>query len=162
MTDDAMDDILDELLKQYSPEVYLMYRMPNGEILVTLRLHPMAVRGVLTIAETGKEFTMEILASDQKVTATVAWLDAKGNPAKVDGIPVWAESGGGVVTLAPAADGMSCEIAADQIGTAQVSCTGDADLGEGTRSVVVTGDVQVVAGEAVSGSMTFGPPEPQE
>ena len=37
----------------------------------------------------------------------------------------------------------------------QIHATGDANLGEGVKNVTATYDVQVIAGEAVAGEITF-------
>jgi hypothetical protein len=99
-----------------------------------------------------------VLASDQLVTAQIKAVDAKGNPARIDGAPVWASSDEGVVTVI-ATDGETAAIAAvGPVGTAQVQVTVDADLGEGVRPLTGTLDVEVVASEAVA--VTIVPGEP--
>jgi hypothetical protein len=104
---------------------------------------------------------MLILTATQQVPYTLAFTDAKGNPARVDGIPQWAASSPETLALTPGADGMSCLAVAGLVGDTQISATADADLGEGTRPVVVTDTVRVVAAEAVAGTMTAGTPEEQ-
>lgn len=105
---------------------------------------------------------MLLLSNAQKVTATVEPLDQYGNPARVDGIPVWNNSDPTVVQLDVAADGITAVVTAlGPLGTAQLSATADADLGSGTRSISVTADIQVEASEAVSLGIKFGAPEPK-
>jgi hypothetical protein len=90
-----------------------------------------------------------ILTDVQKVTLAVAFVSAKGNPAVVDGLPVWGTSDATVLSVVPAADGLSADVVAvGPLGTAQVSVTADADLGEGVRALVGTLDVTVIASEA--------------
>lgn len=85
--------------------------------------------------------------------------DARGRPARFDGVPTWESSAPGTVDLRPAADGLSCLIGSlDAEGAATVTVTGDARQGEeivpitGVLSVVVAaGDVavfEIAAGEA--------------
>ena len=102
------------------------------------------------------------LQDDQKVSFSISIVDAKGNPAQVDGVPAWASSNEAILTVAPAADGMSAvATAVGPVGPSQISVTADADLGSGTKQIVGTQDVDVVAGEAVSVGITAGTPEPQ-
>lgn len=86
-------------------------------------------------------------------------VDARGRPARFDGVPTWESSVPGTVDLRPAADGLSCLIGSlDAEGAATVTVTGDARQGEevvpitGVLSVVVAaGDVavfEIAAGEA--------------
>ncbi len=103
------------------------------------------------------------LTDVQKVAATIAVLDAKGNPAAIDGVPVWAAGDPAILAVTPAADGLSAVIAAVGPLTAgtQVTVTADADVGEGVKPIVGILDVAVVASEAVSVNVTAGTPEPQ-
>lgn len=91
-----------------------------------------------------------------KLNGSVAFTNAKGNPARVDGIPVWAIGGDPIGTVTASDDGMSASVDLNgTLGTAQISVTADADLGAGVRSLVVLGDLQIVAGEAIAGSINF-------
>ena len=99
-----------------------------------------------------------MLADNQQVTATIQAVDAKGNPARIDGAPVWASSDAAILTVT--SDGeMGATIAAvGPIGTAQVQVTVDADLGAGVRPLTGIMDVEVVGSEAVA--LTIVPGEP--
>lgn len=103
------------------------------------------------------------LTSSQKCTVSVAAVDAKGNPAQIDGAPVWTiESGADKLTLVPAADGLSAEVlAAGPVGDAQVKVTADADLGEGVTPLTGLLDVTVIAGAAVALALTPSAPVEQ-
>ena len=73
--------------------------------------------------------------------------DAKGRPAKVDGVPVWASSDETVLAVTPAADGMSALIDTVAAGTARATVSADADLGAGVLTITgVTEDVNVTLG----------------
>ena len=107
------------------------------------------------------EVAMSIVLKDtQRVTINVSPVDAKGNPAQVDGAPVWAVVGPGIVTLAPSADGMTCvATTTGDLGTTQVTVTADADVGEGVQTISGLLDVEVVGGTAVSLAVAAGVPE---
>ncbi len=102
-----------------------------------------------------------ILTTVQKVALSVAFVDAAGNPATVDGIPAWASSDESIITIADiSADGMSCfAVTVGPLGNAQVSVQADADLGAGVRPVTGVIDFEVQAAEAVSASIAAGTPE---
>lgn len=100
------------------------------------------------------------LLDSQKVRLSIAPLDAAGQPATIDGLPVWTSTDESVVSLEVAVDGMSVEaIATGPVGNAQVSVSVDADLGSGVRTLTATLDIEVVGGEAVTLSIAAGTPE---
>ena len=112
-----------------------------------------------------KNITMLVLPNDQKVVATVEPVDAKGNPASIDGIPAWSSSSTSIATVNPLpADGsgkFSAEvIPASQLGTCQINVTADADLGSGIQQISGVLDLQVVGGQAVGFTITTSPPAP--
>lgn len=89
------------------------------------------------------------ITNEQKVEVTLAPLTAAGNPATLDGAPVWAVVEGGDATLEVAEDGLSAFLvsgAADV--TSQITVTADADLGEGVVTLTDTIDLVVVAAPA--------------
>jgi hypothetical protein len=103
-----------------------------------------------------------VLTATQKAALAISVVDAKGNPAQVDDVPVWGVSNESVLTLTVAEDGMSASVAAvGPVGASQVSVTCDADLGDGLKPIVGLLDVTVVAGEAVAVALTPGTPEEQ-
>jgi hypothetical protein len=136
---------------------------PSGEIKLYLTAERPGFRwtinynGVIT-----KYVTMLALQNDQQVTASIQPVDAKGNPAKVDGIPEWTSSSADVAVVQAAPDGLSATVAGVDIGTCQVNVSADADLGEGVKPLTGTLDVEVVAGSAVALSITTGTPEPKK
>jgi hypothetical protein len=101
------------------------------------------------------------LTDSQQCPVSVAFTDKKGNPALVEGAPVWASSDENVAKVTAAADGMSAVIVAGNIGTAQISVTADADLGAGVTSLASVLDLTVMAGAAVAANITTGAPEEQ-
>ena len=103
------------------------------------------------------------LASGMQVHVEVKYVDVNGNPAEVDGEVTWESSDESVIEVAvDEADSSRATVqAVGGIGQAQVTATADADLGEGTRELVTPMDVTVVAGEAMSGTISpVGSAEP--
>lgn len=89
----------------------------------------------------------------------VTWLDGRGFPATVDGDTVFASDNEAVAKVSTDADGKpQLEITGSPGQTCQITATADADLGAGTRQVIATGTVEVVAGEAVTGTLNIGDP----
>jgi hypothetical protein len=96
--------------------------------------------------------------SIQEFTFKIEILDGKGRPAPVDGPPTWLADNTDVLALTPAADGMSCKVAAVGIpGTGTVQVSADADLGSGSELLVGTGDVNVTPAPAKTIKLTPGP-----
>lgn len=102
-----------------------------------------------------------ILTDEQQVRLSVAFTTAAGNPARVDGVPAWESSDPSVIEIVDvAADGMSCTArTVGPLGSVQVSVKADADLGAGVREVAAVDTIEVMAAEAVSASISAGPPE---
>jgi len=99
----------------------------------------------------------------QTFNAVVSWVDASGNPAQVDGPTTWASSD--PTTVSVTADGTDSTKSSGTglvVGTAQITASVDADLGSGVRTITAMGDITVIAGEAVAGTITFtvNPPSP--
>lgn len=105
---------------------------------------------------------MLMLTDTQKAMLAITIVDAKGNPAVVDGAPEWSTSDASVLSVQPAADGMSAIVrASGGLGSAQVSVTADADTGAGIEPIAGTLDVEVIAGKAVAVSISAGAPDEQ-
>jgi len=88
------------------------------------------------------------ITNEQKVEVTLAPTTEAGNPATLDGAPVWTVVSGDA-TLEVAADGLSAFLvsgAADVNSVIEV--TADADLGEGVVTLTDTIDLAVVAASA--------------
>lgn len=105
---------------------------------------------------------MIVLTNTQKVAVTIQPVDSLGNPALVEGVPVWSVSDPNLLTLDVAADGMSgFVVTVGPVGLAQVNVSADADLGEGVTTITGLLDVEVIASEAVTFNITTGIPEPR-
>jgi hypothetical protein len=95
-----------------------------------------------------------------------AFKDSKGNPAKVDGVPEWATDSPEVLSLEPAADGMTCKVTALGLITsadvpARVQVTADADLGAGVKPIIGVLEFDVTPGEAVTVQLETEPAQEQ-
>lgn len=105
---------------------------------------------------------MALVVKDTDVPGTVdvsiSFKDAKGRPAKVDGVPTWkAEDPTVVDSITPSADGMSAKLhLADTVGASQVTVTADVDLGDGVNSHDFVDTVSILAGDAVAADFKFG------
>lgn len=100
-----------------------------------------------------------VLTDEQKVELALSPKTAAGNPAALDGAPVWTVSDEAVLELTVSADGLTASVAAKGLGSAQVSVVADADLDEGeTREISGVLDIVVVAAEAASLGISAGVP----
>ena len=118
--------------------------------------------GPITI--TAKGDIMFTLPVDDAVKMQVTYVDAEGNPAKVDGPITWASSD---ETLAEVeVDSVDSSIVTvtpvGPTGQVQITATADADLGDGVRELITVCDISLVAGEAVAGTIQpVGAPFPK-
>lgn len=106
----------------------------------------------------------QVLTVTQQVRVSCAWVDKKGNPADVEN-PVFSVSDGAVLSVEtdPNGDPLTALVkAVGPVGSGQVNCTVDPKIGPEEGQLVATLDVQVVAGEAVTGTFSTGTPEEQE
>ena len=93
---------------------------------------------------------MATLNTDQQYAGvTLKITDDKGRDATIDGMPVWASSDETVLKVTPTDNSMTAIIDSVTPGTARVSVTVDADLGEGVMNIVgTTEDIVVTAAPA--------------
>jgi hypothetical protein len=103
------------------------------------------------------DFKMQ-LPDDKSVSATASFVDAKGNAAQVQGTPVWETDRPDLLVMIDNGIGSVIVSALGPLGSGQVTCTGDADLGDGVVPVILLGTVEVIAGTAVGGVINFGAP----
>lgn len=107
-----------------------------------------------------KGISSMFLTDLQKVSVSIAPVDAMGNPAKLDGVPSWTVSDETILTVTPAEDGMSAVVSTvGPLGMAQVAVVADADLGEGVTTIAGTLDIEVIASAATALSVSVGAPE---
>lgn len=89
------------------------------------------------------------IMDDQTFEATVSAVDARGNPARIDGDPQWTVSD--PVLLSLTINGAQAIVsAAGPLGVGQLRVSVDADLGAGVRPLTGLLDVEVISGEAVA------------
>ena len=99
------------------------------------------------------------LTDIQQVTLAITVVDARGNPAALDGAPVWTSSDAALLTVVPSTDGLSCVCTAvGPLGAAQVTVTGDALIGDGVRELFGVLDIDIVASEALNITIVPGVP----
>lgn len=124
----------------------------SGQIeLETIDEQPRLIFSVTIGGTIIRDIKMLVLPVDKKVPASVQPVDAKGNPAQVEGAPVWTSSAENIATVTAAADGLSAEVTpTGALGTCQINVTADADLGSGVTEIIGVLDVTTVAGEAVA------------
>jgi len=97
------------------------------------------------------------IAANQSRAVSVAFTNANGRPADVQGAIEWSSSDEAVATVTTSATdpNQALIIAGPSAGTAVISALADADLGEGVTEVEATLDVEVIArGEATGGEIT--------
>lgn len=105
--------------------------------------------------ETSMAFTMT--DSQQTTVKVVAFTDKKGNPVAPTAPPAWLVDNTDLLTLTPAADGMSClVVATGPLGDGVVSCKATTPSGDIAGSL----DVKVVSGAPVS--IVLAPDAPVE
>lgn len=83
-------------------------------------------------------------------------------PARVDGVPVWASADATIIQVNPAADGMSGTVPCISAGVSRFTITADADLGSGVQTITgVSEDITVTNDPALLAStfvITMGAP----
>jgi hypothetical protein len=104
---------------------------------------------------------METIRDDQKQTLSIQPLDAKKQPALLDGAPVWASSDETVVVVVASSDGLSAVASGVSPGTARVVVTADADLGSGVTPLTGSLDYTITAGQAATIDIAAAPPASQ-
>jgi hypothetical protein len=103
---------------------------------------------------------MADITATQQFTASIKITDRKGNPADAENI-TWAVENPTVISVTPAADGLSAVIAAQGVGTSKYNVNADADLGAGVVPIIGEGTVNVSKGVATVIQLTEGPAEEQ-
>jgi hypothetical protein len=103
---------------------------------------------------------MELVITDsQQFRVEIQPVDKVGNPGTLASVPAWSASDPTILTVLPAADGMSAVVSAmGKLGAAQVNVTAEGDPTPGVNTITGTVAVQVVGGKAVSLQFTAGTP----
>lgn len=141
------------LLQRIAVALEAMLLPPRGKRITTYRF-----KGRTLITE-GDSMSLTVKDTDVPgtVDVSIAFKDAKGRPARVDGVPTWAASDATIVdSITPSADGLSAKIhITDMTGASQVTVSADVDLGDGVNSHDFVDTVSVIAGDAVAADFTF-------
>lgn len=96
----------------------------------------------------------DIFTTQNFPNVTLSITNALGNPAAVDGVPVWASSDETVLTVLAGVDGMSAIVDTVAPGIARISVSADADLGAGVVPLTgVSEDVNVTLDPAQQASV---------
>jgi hypothetical protein len=135
---------------------------PPGQVIVSSKY------GGITFIFPGASKIMYTLPADKVVQLQIAYVDANGNPAAIDGVIAWSSSNPEVadVTSLPVQQGAEGSVVqltpGTSVGNCQITAQADADMGEGVRHINTLLDVTVVGGEAVAGTITpVGEPTPK-
>lgn len=105
-----------------------------------------------------KVFFMNVKVT-QSLPLMIQPVDKFGNPAQVDGVPAWSLTDPSKGSIAPSDDGMSATFTpSGPLGEVMVQVSADADLGEGVKSILGELPISILAGEAVSVSISAGTP----
>lgn len=99
------------------------------------------------------------ITNEQRVLLTVVALTAAGFPAAIDGDVIFTTSDAAVANIERVNANSAYVNGGNAAGAALITATFDADLGEGVRTITLTGAVEVVQAEAATGVLTFGEPE---
>ena len=107
---------------------------------------------------------IEVTTNDRFANVVLKITDKDGQVAPVDGVPIWASSDETVLRATPNADGMGGTVDTVGPGTARITITADADLGEGLATLTgISEDVVVTQaiGPAATMTLDLGPATPK-
>lgn len=135
----------------------LVIRDPPDAIKSRMRLFFIAhLPRSVTVKGMNMSLTLNVL---QGVNLEITPVDALGNPAPLDGVPVWEASNLDIISLMPTPDGLSAvALASGSPGTTQIRVTADARLGDEVVPLIALLDLAIVPAEAVSLGLTAGVP----
>jgi Bacterial Ig-like domain (group 2) len=102
---------------------------------------------------------MARITTEEQVAVSVEPKTAAGRPAAIDGDVVWSSDNENVATVTSTGPN-SAMVKSVAKGAAVISAVFDADLDVGElREIILTGAIEVVDAEAVTGELVFGTPE---
>ena len=96
------------------------------------------------------------ITTTQEFDIANPFLDRKGKPAPVDGMPVWASSNEAVASVVPSPDGLTATVVAQGVGDYTISVAGDADLGAGVTTITGSDTGSVTQGVATTAVLIPG------
>lgn len=139
--------------------LFIFYVKERGGVAVALNL----TAGQPEDKENGMSDPLVLVMNDhQRLTLSINPTDVDGDPANVDGLPVWDlfEGAPELLNLFPSEDGLSCEVSANgTVGSGVVRCSADVDLGEGVVSIEEFANFTIVQSMATELGMTASAPE---
>jgi hypothetical protein len=112
--------------------------------------------GAIKVSGEGTSMAMTIPVDfDGTIKVKAAFVDSKGNPARVDGFPTFSSSDDELLYIDVDPNDKFAAIITlkDRVGVVQIKAVADADLGEGVSEVILLGDIELVAGTAVGGKL---------
>lgn len=100
------------------------------------------------------------ILTEQFCTVSIAaFKDSRGKTVKVSDTPQWATDNSDLVTIEPAADGMSCKVTTGLMtGAAKVQMSVDADPGEAVSTIVGTAEFTITALNATTVALQVDTP----
>lgn len=110
--------------------------------------------GIIVFGQAGVTMSKSINIG-ANTTATVVYTDDQGVSDPIFSVPVWAATPDGIVTLAPAADGMTCVATGVAAGDVSLTATAEGDSTPGANTIVATAALNVKAAEDSKGEITF-------
>lgn len=106
---------------------------------------------------------MKVTLTDiQQFDVAVSFVDKKGNPATIVGLPAWTPSDAALLTVTPNADGLSATVVANgPIGIGQVTLNAEGGPNPGDDPIVGILDVEVVSSKATTANFATVAPVDQ-
>lgn len=122
------------------------------------------IRVVLTFGPVTEQrdtpMIFKMTKTQESLGNTVKFLDSHGDVAPIDGSPTITLSPDGPAVLTVNADG-SFDVKGVSVGTCTLQVQADADLGDGVENVLVSQEIEIVAGKAVTGVINMNAPTEQ-
>lgn len=133
--------VLERLLRHWADKLHQL--IPGSPVLAFLTF---TNEGNIVMA------SIEVTTESAELNASVAFLDAEGNPTTADDVPAWSSDNEAAATVAASEDGLSAVVSVGSPGAAIISVT--STNADGTTAAA-QGTVTVIAGDAAIGEVTF-------
>ena len=95
------------------------------------------------------------LPDNKKFNVSILPIDAQGQPAEVENVQ-WSVSDPSVASVLSAPDGLSAYVISGNLGTAQITVSADALIGDGIEVISDVLEVTVIGGKAVGFAFSVG------
>lgn len=103
---------------------------------------------------------MARITNEEQISVVVAPKTPGNHPAKIDGNVTFSSSDETVATVVSTGQ-FGARVTGVAAGAAVITASFDADMGEGVSTITLTGAIEVVDAQAVTGVLEFGTPELQ-